>query len=147
MPSPLFSSLDSPFNPSPFSTAFSPKSVLIPHRPSLLGTSPRGPSLPIMLSPTFRSHRSTEVGVLVPQARLTLCDPMDCSSPGSSVHEILQARMLDWVATPFLQGIFLTQGSNPGLLHCRQILNCLSHQSRSHFLSLCSDDTPVKSLH
>ena len=30
----------------------------------------------------------------------TPCDPMDCSSPGSSVHEILQARMLEWVALP-----------------------------------------------
>ena len=32
---------------------------------------------------------------------LTLCDPMDCSSPGFSVHEILQARILEWVASPF----------------------------------------------
>ena len=46
----------------------------------------------------------------------TLWSPMDCSPPGSSVHGILQARILEWVA------IFPTQGSNPGLLHCRQIL-------------------------
>ena len=46
---------------------------------------------------------------------LTLCDPMDCSPPGSSVHEILQARILEWVAK--LQRIFLTQGLKPGL--CR----------------------------
>ena len=32
---------------------------------------------------------------------LTLCNPMDCSLPGSSVHEILQARILEWVAIPF----------------------------------------------
>ena len=32
---------------------------------------------------------------------LTLCDPMDCSPPGSSVHGILQARVLEWVAIPF----------------------------------------------
>ena len=32
---------------------------------------------------------------------LTLCDPMDCSLPGSSVHGILQARLLEWVAIPF----------------------------------------------
>jgi len=30
--------------------------------------------------------------------------------------------MLEWVAVPFFQGIFPTEGSNPGLLHCRQIL-------------------------
>ena len=31
---------------------------------------------------------------------VTLCDPMDCRWPGSSVHEILQARILKWVAIP-----------------------------------------------
>ena len=41
---------------------------------------------------------------------------------------ILQARILEWVAMFLLQGIFLSQGSNPGLLHCRQIHYCLSHQ-------------------
>ena len=34
------------------------------------------------------------------QSRLTLCDPMDCSPPASSVHGILQARILEWVAGP-----------------------------------------------
>ena len=47
---------------------------------------------------------------------------MDCSLPGSSVHGILQARILEWVAILFSMGIFLTQGSNPGFLHCRQLL-------------------------
>ena len=42
---------------------------------------------------------------------------MDYSSPGSSVSGILQARILEWIAIPFLQGIFPTQGSNSGLLH------------------------------
>ena len=41
------------------------------------------------------------VYVLVAQLCLTLCNPMDCSPPGSSVHEILQARILDWVAISF----------------------------------------------
>ena len=35
------------------------------------------------------------------QSCLTLCDPTNCSQPGSSIHEILQARILQWVATPF----------------------------------------------
>ena len=48
---------------------------------------------------------------------LTLCDPMDCSPPDSSDHEISQAGILEWVAVFLLQGIFLTQGSNPCLLH------------------------------
>ena len=42
----------------------------------------------------------TEVTQLCP----TLCDPMDCSPSGSSAHGILQARIPEWVATPFLQG-------------------------------------------
>ena len=87
---------------------------------------------------------------------------MDCSPPGSSVHGIFQARVLEWGATAFSgkslsrvqllrphglyslwhslgqntgvgslslpQGIFLTQGSNQGLLHCRQILYQLSYK-------------------
>ena len=50
---------------------------------------------------------------------------MDCM-----VRGFLQARILEWVAFPFSRGIFPTQGSNPGLLHCRQILYKLSHQGR-----------------
>ena len=42
-----------------------------------------------------------EVKVLVAQLCLTLCDPMDCSPPGSSAHGILQARVLEWVAILF----------------------------------------------
>ena len=36
--------------------------------------------------------------VLVTQSSLTICDPMDCSLPGSSVHGISQARILEWVS-------------------------------------------------
>ena len=38
------------------------------------------------------------------QSYLTLCNPMDCSLPGSSVHGILQARILEWVAMPSSRG-------------------------------------------
>ena len=74
----------------------------------------------------------------------TSSDPMDYSLPGSSVPGIFQARVLEWVAIAFskdsgvgsyslLQGIFLTQGLNLGLLHCRQILYCLSHKESPLF--------------
>ena len=53
----------------------------------------------------------------------SLCDLMDYT-----VHGILQARILEWVAFPISRGIFQTQGSNPGLQHCRQILYQLSHK-------------------
>ena len=146
------------------------------------------------------------VCVCVAQSCLTLWDHMDCNPPGSSVHRILQARILvkvkaaqsfltlcdrmdytahgilqarklEWVAFPFsrylpnpgieprfsalqvnslraepqgkpkntrlgslslLQGNFLTQGLNPGLLHCRHIFYHLSHQgSPIHIYYLC----------
>ena len=40
----------------------------------------------------------------VSESCLTLCDPRDCSPPGFSVHGILQARILEWVAIPFSRG-------------------------------------------
>ena len=43
-------------------------------------------------------------GVLVTQSCPTLCDPMDCSPPGSSVHGILQAGILEWIAILFSRG-------------------------------------------
>ena len=49
-----------------------------------------------------------KVKVLVTQLCPALCDPMDCSQPGSSVHGILQARVLEWVAIPSPR-IFLTR--------------------------------------
>ena len=59
---------------------------------------------------------------------MTLCDPMDYSPPGSFVHGILQARILEWVAIPSSGGVFPTQGLNTGLLHSGQILYCLNYQ-------------------
>ena len=61
-----------------------------------------------------------------PQSYPSLCDPMDCYPPGSSVHGILQARNTGVGSHSLLQWIFLTQGLNPGLLHCRQIPYFLS---------------------
>ena len=43
------------------------------------------------------------------QSCLTLCDPVDCNPVGSSVHGILQARILEWVAMPSSRGTFLTR--------------------------------------
>ena len=74
-----------------------------------------------------------KVKVLVTQLCLTLCNPMDYSPPGSSVHGILQARTLEWGASgePFAPpGDLPDPGIKPGLLHCRQILYRLRHQGR-----------------
>ena len=49
------------------------------------------------------------------QSCLTLCDPMDCSPTGSSVHRILQARILEWVVFP-TPGDVLYPGTEPASL-------------------------------
>ena len=59
---------------------------------------------------------------------MTLCDLMDCSPPDSSVHGDSPGKNTEVGCHALLQGIFPTQGSNPGLPHCRWILYCLSHQ-------------------
>ena len=55
-----------------------------------------------------RSESESEVAQLCP----TLCDPLDCSLSGSSLHEILQARVLEWVAISFSRG-FPDPGTEP----------------------------------
>ena len=57
------------------------------------------------------------------QSCLTLCDPMDHSPPGSSVHGILQARILEGGAISFSRGIFSNQGLNPHLY-----VSCIGRQ-------------------
>ena len=74
-----------------------------------------------------------KVKVLLAQSRPTLCDSLDCSLPGSSVHGILQARILEWVAVSFSGGSFQPRDRNPGLLHCRQILYHLSYPGIPEF--------------
>ena len=61
--------------------------------------------------------RATAVLCLVSQLCLTLCDPMDCSPPGSSVHGDSLGKNAGVGSLSLLQGIFLTQGSNLRLLH------------------------------
>ena len=110
----------------------------------------------VFLMPKHNAVQSTESSFLI--RTLPLCDPMDCSPPGSSVHGILQARLLEWVAisfskkwkwkslsrarlwdpmdypvhgilqarilewaaVPYSKGSSPTQGSSPGLPHCRR---------------------------
>ena len=65
---------------------------------------------------------------LVVQSYPTLCNPTDYSILGSSVHGVLQARILECVAISSSGGICPTQGLNLGLLHCRQILYSLNYR-------------------
>ena len=75
-------------------------------------------------------YESRQLCVFVAQWCLTslfFCDYMDRNPPGSSVHKILHGNP-GVGCHSLLQGIFPTQGSNPGLLCYRQILYCVSHQ-------------------
>ena len=71
---------------------------------------------------------------LVAQSCQTLCDPKDCSPPGSSVHGDSLGKNTGVGCPALLEGIFPTQGSNPGLPHCKQILYCLSYQGSPRIL-------------
>ena len=71
---------------------------------------------------------------LVTQSCLTLCDPMDYSLLGSSIHRDSPGKNTGVGCHALIWGIFPTQGSNPGLLHCWWIPYRLSHQGRSRIL-------------
>ena len=58
---------------------------------------------------------------------LTLWNPMDCSLPGSSVHGILRARILKWVAISSSRGVFPTQESNLSLY-----VSCIGRRGLDH---------------
>ena len=76
-----------------------------------------------------------QVLYLVAQSCLTLCYPLDCSPPGSSVHGDSPGKNTDWSVFPCPpQGIFPTQWLNPGLSHCPQILYQLSNQGSPRIL-------------
>ena len=67
------------------------------------------------------SHSKVACVCICAQLCLTLCDSMNCSPSGASVHGISQARILKWVAISISGELFLTQGLNLRLLRCRQI--------------------------
>ena len=70
------------------------------------------------------------VCVLVAQLCLTFAIPWTLVHD-APVHGILMARIVEWVAIPF-SGDLPNGGSNPGLLHCTQILYCLSHSGNKN---------------
>ena len=73
---------------------------------------------PLRWNASWLREAEAQVGGLVAQSCLTLCGPMDCRPPGSSVHGILQARILEWVA------IFFSRGSPP--LKDRTQVSCIA---------------------
>ena len=73
-------------------------------------------------------HRLSESESDVAQPGPTLCDPVDCSQPCSSIHGIFPGKNTGVGCHFLLQGIFPTQGLSPGCPHCKQMLYRLSHQ-------------------
>ena len=125
-----------PWLPQAWSPCCSPVSpsgaALLPskHQSGTLACHPR--SLPLPPSPRLALglvNCAALVKVKVTQSCPTLCNPMDYT-----VHGILQARILEWGSLSLLQGTFPTQGSNPGLPHCRWILYQLSHKGSPRIL-------------
>ena len=73
-------------------------------------------------------HESEQtLSVLFAQSCPTLCDPIDCSPPGSSVHGTLQARILEWIATPSSRG-----PSRPKDRTCISYVSCIGRQVLYH---------------
>ena len=93
-----------------------------------------------MSSQAMKRHRGNLTSILlskgsevneVTQSCLTLCDAMECSLLGSSIHGIFPGKDTGMSCHFLLQGIFPTQELNPGLPQCRQMLYPLSHQGSS----------------
>ena len=63
----------------------------------------------------FIFKKSLQCFYSILQACPTLCDPMDCSPPGSPVHGVLQARVLEWVAMPSSRGSSLSRDQTTSL--------------------------------
>ena len=92
-------------------------------------------SLPLWYTDNFAVLKTLCAALcLVVQSCPALCDPMDCSPPGFSVRGDSPGKNTGVGCHAFLQGVFLTQGMNPGLLHCRWIIYCLSYQGSPRIL-------------
>ena len=91
------------------------------------------------------------VCVLLIQLCLTVCEPMDCSPPGSSVHVILQARILEWTAIPLTKGSSQpTDGTQVSCISGRFFTVCFTIWATQELLPVvplqCKSDH-VTSLH
>ena len=105
----------SPFPVNSLSTIFRPLSLCQAHTwsPQLHPQKKLLRAFVLRQTPKIRTKRSLSSFTLmlcmlceVAQSCPTLCDPVDCSPPGSSVHGILEARILEWVAISFSRGSF-----------------------------------------
>ena len=95
-----------------------PNPGMEPGSPALQEDSLPAEHILVYITCSIRSYVSCAVLCLVAQSCLTLCDLMDCSPPGSSVHGDSTGKNTGVGCHALLQGIFPTSGSNPGLPQC-----------------------------
>ena len=94
--------------------------------------------MPLSLFINIYTYTHTHTYTYIHICRVQLFrDPVDCNPPGSSVHGISQTQILQWVCHFFLQVIFLTQGLNSCLLHCRQILYHWATREDHTYICVC----------
>ena len=105
------------------------------------------PQRNLCISAPGHMYKNVHVLYLVAQSCSTLCDPMDCGPPGSSVHGDSPGKNTGVGCHALFQGIFPNQGLNPHLLHCRRILYCLSHPgSPRMFITFIFDKTKKETI-
>ena len=98
-----------------------------------LETLPYNSSFSLCTKHTLNLHTVTCQLSSVSQSCPTLCDPMDCSPPGSFFHGILQARILEWVAMSSFRGSSRPMDrTHVFCIYCRQILYGSCHLERPH---------------
>ena len=86
----------------------------------------------VVKSQTWQSNCA--VLCLVAQSFLTLCNPMDCSPWGPCIHGDFPSKNTGVDFHALFQGIFPTQGSNPGLPHCRYFTICATREARTSYM-------------
>ena len=103
----------------------------------------------LFIHPIYKSL-PLKVKVLVSKSCLALCNPMDCNPPVSSIHGILQARILEWIAIPFCRGPSRHRDRTWVLPHYRQLLYHLSREVTQLCPTLCDPmdcSLPGSSVH
>ena len=132
LPTRLFCSWDFPGKNTEVGCHFSLQGIFLIKRSHLCFLLWQADSSPLV--PPESPFTECAVLCLVAQSCPTLCDPMDCSLPGSSANGYSPGKCTRVGCHALLQGIFLTQGLNSDIPHCTWILYFLSHQGSPRVL-------------
>ena len=86
----------------------------------------------------YNYKTSHQINTIVVSSYPALCNPMDCSPPGSSVHRISQARILEWVTKPSSRGSFWPRDQTH--------ISCVSCTGKVDSLPLCHRWSPINTM-